>query len=160
MIYYFIAFLILLLDQSTKWLVVHKMDLYESIPVIHGFFYLTSHRNRGAAFGILQDKIWLFIVITVIVVAFIIYYLRQMKNTSTGMSISFSLILGGAVGNLVDRVLKGEVVDFLHFQFGSYQFPIFNIADSSIVIGVSLLLILTFFTAEHKESLSEMRDTR
>lgn len=158
--YFFIALMVLLLDQSTKWLVVHKMDLYESIPVIHDFFYLTSHRNRGAAFGILQDKIWLFILITVVVVAFIIYYLWKLKNESAGMSIAFALILGGAIGNLVDRILKGEVVDFLHFQFGSYQFPIFNIADSSIVIGVALLLILTFFTAEQKESFSEMRDTR
>lgn len=160
--YYLIALLVLLSDQATKWLVEHKMHLYESIPVIDGFFYLTSHRNRGAAFGILQDKIWLFVSITLIVIGFVIYYLWQLKEEKNpGMSTAFALILGGAVGNLIDRLRLGEVVDFLHFQFGAYQFPIFNIADSSIVIGVLLLLVMTFMSPTvEKEPFSKARDTQ
>jgi signal peptidase II len=157
----FTALGILLLDQWTKWLVVSKMRLYESIPVIDGFFYITSHRNRGAAFGILQNQQWLFITITVVVIGFVMVYLWQLKSERPLMSFSFSLILGGAVGNLVDRVRHGEVVDFLHFQFGSYHYPIFNVADSAIVVGVVILLLITLFTptSQPKESLSEAGDS-
>ncbi|KYQ86973.1 MULTISPECIES: signal peptidase II [Thermoactinomyces] len=160
--YYLIALLILLSDQTTKWLVEHKMNLYESIPVIDGFFYLTSHRNRGAAFGILQDKIWLFVSITLIVIGFVVYYLWLVKDEKNPwMPTAFSLILGGAAGNLIDRIRLGEVVDFLHFQFGAYQFPIFNLADSSIVVGVFLLVVLTFASpAAEKEPLTKVRDTQ
>jgi signal peptidase II len=140
------AFTVLFLDQWTKWLVVHNMNLYESIPVIDGFFYITSHRNRGAAFGILQNKQWLFIAITFVVIVFVLYYLWQLKNERPLMSYAFSLILGGALGNLIDRIENGQVVDFLHFQFGSYQFPIFNFADSAIVVGVILLVLLTLLS--------------
>jgi len=159
--YFFTALSILLLDQLTKLMVVHSMRLYESIPVIDGFFYITSHRNRGAAFGILQNKQWLFIIITFIVIGFVIYYLWQLKNEQPLMSFSFSWILGGAIGNLVDRLKTGEVVDFLHFQFGSYHFPIFNVADSAIVCGVVILIIFTIFHSpvESKETLSEARDS-
>ncbi|MGX9707893.1 signal peptidase II [Laceyella tengchongensis] len=159
--YFFTSLGILILDQWTKWLVVHNMSLYESIPVLQGFFYITSHRNRGAAFGILQNKQWLFIIITFIVIGFVLYYLWQLKHERPIMSFSFSLILGGAIGNLIDRLRSGEVVDFLHFQFGSYQFPIFNVADSAIVVGVIVLIILTLInpTVEPNESLSEARDS-
>jgi signal peptidase II len=159
--YLITAFSILLLDQWTKWLVVHNMSLYESIPVINNFFYITSHRNRGAAFGILQNKQWLFILITVVVIAFVLYYLWQLKHDRPMMSYAFSLILGGAFGNLIDRVENGEVVDFLHFQFGSYQFPIFNCADSAIVVGVIVLVIITLISpaAQNNNELTKAGDS-
>lgn len=154
-----IALSIILLDQWTKWMVVHSMRLYESIPVIDGFFFITSHRNRGAAFGILQNQQWLFIITTFVVIAFVLYYLWKLKNKQPLMSLGFSLILGGAIGNLIDRIRMGEVVDFLHFQFGSYHFPIFNVADSAIVIGVAILIILTIFFSPVEDSYSKARDT-
>lgn len=159
--YFFTSLGILIMDQWTKWLVLQHMSLYESIPVIDSFFFITSHRNRGAAFGILQNKQWLFIIITFIVIGFVLYYLWQLKQERPLMSYSFSLILGGAIGNLIDRLRSGEVVDFLHFQFGSYQFPIFNVADSAIVVGVVVLVILTLITPTVKpnESLSEAGDS-
>ena len=106
--YYGIALAVLLLDQVTKWLVLERMHLYESIPVVDGIFYITSHRNRGAAFGILQDQQWLFIPVTLIVVAVLIYYLWVFRRERPLASSSFSLILGGAIGNLIDRVRMGK----------------------------------------------------
>lgn len=139
--YYLTAIAVLLLDQVTKWIVLQKMSLYESIPLWDDVFYITSHRNRGAAFGILQEQQWLFIIVTLLVVAGIIIYLTRIGKEQPLMSWSLALILGGAVGNLIDRVRMGEVVDFLDFRLIHY--PIFNIADSAIVIGVIIMVYLT-----------------
>lgn len=151
MIYYLIALAVIGLDRISKWLIVHKLDLYESIPVMGNFFMITSHRNRGAAFGILQNKQWFFLVITVIIVAGIIWYLNKWMRQSDKklLCTSLSLILGGAVGNFIDRASTGEVVDFLQFHFHftlfgrviDYIYPIFNVADSSIFIGVALIFV-------------------
>lgn len=142
MIYYIIAFVAFLVDQGTKYLIASRMELTEQISVIGNFFLITSHRNRGAAFGILENQRWFFIVITIIVVVGIIWYLKKvMKTNNKLLPLALSLVLGGAVGNFIDRVLAGEVVDFLQFNFGSYQFPIFNVADSCIVIGVALIIL-------------------
>lgn len=142
MIYYIIAFVAILVDQGTKYLIASRMELSEQIPVIGNFFLITSHRNRGAAFGILQNQRWFFIVITIIVVVGIVWYLQKvMKTNNKLLPLALSLVLGGAIGNFIDRALTGEVVDFLQFNFGSYQFPIFNVADSCIVIGVGLIIL-------------------
>lgn len=147
MIYFIFAVFVLLMDQVTKWIVVKEMYLGESIPVMEGIFYLTSHRNAGAAFGILQNQRWFFIVITILVVVGIIYYLLQLKGEKKLMSWALGLILGGALGNFADRLLYGEVVDFLDVKIvlGTfyYDFPIFNVADSALVIGVGIILIDT-----------------
>lgn len=158
--YLFVSLAILVLDQWTKWLVLKNMHFAESIPVIDGFFYITSHRNRGAAFGILQNQQWLFIIITLFVIGFILYYLWKGKEEHLLMPVALSLVLGGAVGNLIDRVRFQEVVDFIHFQFGSYTFPLFNIADSAIVIGVILLMIFILKTPPSDEkNVTEARDS-
>jgi signal peptidase II len=159
--YFLTAVFILILDQSTKWMIVKSMSLYESIPVIDRFFYITSHRNPGAAFGILKHQQWLFITVTLFVIAIILYYLWQLKNERPWMSFSFALILGGAVGNLIDRIQTGEVVDFLDFRFGDYNFPIFNVADSAIVVGVCILVLITLLSpsAKSNEKLSEAGDS-
>lgn len=145
-----IAIAIIIIDQFSKWLIVTQMVQGESISVIGEFFYLTSHRNRGAAFGILQDQRWFFLIITVIVVIGIFWYLRKMiQENKILMCIALSFLLGGAIGNFIDRVLFGEVVDFLHFRFQfsffgediDYNFAIFNLADSAIVIGVALIIL-------------------
>ncbi|MDN4594989.1 signal peptidase II [Polycladomyces subterraneus] len=147
--YYLIAITVLVIDQLTKWLVATKMSLYESIPLIQGVFYITSHRNRGAAFGILQNQQWLFITVTLVVITFLLVYLHRLGRERAGASWSFALILGGAVGNLLDRVRLGEVVDF--FDFRLIHYPIFNVADSAIVIGVILLVIDTFRQGNESE---------
>jgi len=139
--YYLIAVLIILLDQVTKWLIVAKMQFGESITVIKDFLYITSHRNRGAAWGILQGQMWLFYAITVVVIIGIIYYMQKAAKGKPMLGISLALMLGGAIGNFIDRVVRKEVVDFIHTFIFSYNFPVFNVADSSLVIGVALLMI-------------------
>lgn len=139
--YYLIAFIVFGLDQLTKWFIVKEMTIGQSIPIIEGVFHLTSHRNRGAAFGILQDQRWFFIVITLIVMFGIVYYLQKVARDKALVSYALALILGGAIGNFVDRLLHGEVVDF--FDFTLINYPIFNIADSAIVVGVGLMILDT-----------------
>lgn len=139
-VYYLFAILVVALDQVTKHIVVKTMAISETIPLIEGVFHITSHRNRGAAFGLFQEARWFFIVVTIIVVGAVIWYLPRMKGQRSAL-IAFSLFLGGAVGNFIDRLMTGEVVDFLDFRL--INFPIFNVADSAIVIGVILLLLNT-----------------
>jgi signal peptidase II len=127
------------------------MEEGESNSVIGTFFQLTSHRNRGAAFGILQDQRWFFICITIVILAGIIWYIQKLRKdqSKTLMKVALSILLGGATGNFVDRALFGEVVDFLHFRFVfsllgwdvDYDYAIFNVADSAIVIGVALIFL-------------------
>jgi signal peptidase II len=147
MIYYVIALIILALDQFTKWLIVKNMDLGQSISVIGEFFQITSHRNKGAAFGILQDQRLFFIIITIVFVVGIIWYLEKVRKYGNKklLTLSLSLLLGGAIGNFADRLLTGEVVDFFDFYFAfiNYPFPIFNVADSAIVVGVILIFLDT-----------------
>lgn len=149
MIYFLIALIVFLVDQGTKYLIATGLSIGEQIPVIGDFFLITSHRNTGAAFGILEGKRWFFIVITTVVVAGIVWYILKIKSSPNKLlPTALSLVLGGAVGNFLDRAVSGEVVDFLQFNFGSYTFPIFNVADSCIVIGVALIVL---------DSLLEMR---
>ncbi|MFD1176078.1 signal peptidase II [Paenibacillus puldeungensis] len=142
MVYFLIALIVFLVDQGTKYLIATGLTIGEQIPVIGNFFLITSHRNRGAAFGILQDQRWFFIVITTVVVIGIVWYMLKVKNQPNKLlPVALSLVLGGAIGNFLDRAINGEVVDFLQFNFGSYTFPIFNVADSCIVVGVALIIL-------------------
>lgn len=142
--YYLIVIAILLLDQWTKWLVVKKMQLHESITLIDSFLYITSHRNKGAAWGILQNQMLFFYIITVIVVIIIIYYLHKHAKNHRLLGVALSFILGGALGNFIDRLFRKEVVDFIDVMIFNYDYPIFNVADSFLVIGVILVIISTF----------------
>ncbi|MDR6124254.1 signal peptidase II [Bacillus sp. SLBN-46] len=141
MFYYLIALFVILLDQITKWLIVSKMNLGDSIPIIDNILYITSHRNRGAAWGILQGQMWLFYVITIIVIVAIMYYMQKAAKGKWLLGVSLALMLGGAIGNFIDRVVRKEVVDFIHTYIFTYNFPVFNIADSALVIGVVVLMI-------------------
>ncbi|HJV17278.1 MAG TPA: signal peptidase II [Bacillales bacterium] len=144
MFYYLIALFVILLDQITKWLIVSRMELGESIQIIDKILYITSHRNRGAAWGILQGQMWFFYVITLIVIVGIIIYIQRAAKDKWLMGLSLGLMLGGAIGNFIDRVIRKEVVDFIHTFIFGYNFPVFNIADSALVIGVILLMIQMF----------------
>ncbi|CQR47770.1 Lipoprotein signal peptidase [Paraliobacillus sp. PM-2] len=150
--YYVIAFVMIVIDQLTKWWVVANMDLRESISIIENFFYITSHRNTGAAWGILAGQMGFFYIITSIVIVVIVYYIQKFAKDSMLTGISLALILGGAIGNFIDRLFRKEVVDFFDVYIGSYDYPIFNVADSSLVIGVILILIATFIDEKRKGS--------
>lgn len=149
-LYYFFALIVIGIDQLTKWIVIQRMELYESIPVIDNFFYITSHRNAGAAWGILQGQMMFFYIITTIVIIGLIYYMEKYARDSKLTAISLSLILGGAIGNFIDRLLRQEVVDFLDVMIFTYDFPIFNVADSSLVIGVILIFIAMIMEEKNK----------
>lgn len=163
MIYYVYALIVFLLDQVTKRLVVVYMNEGDSISVIGNFFQLTSHRNRGAAFGILQNQRWFFLIVTTVIVIGIVWYLYKLRSdrSKTLFKTALALLLGGALGNYIDRALFGEVVDFMHFRFifsifgqdVDYSFAIFNMADSAIVIGVGLVFLdsLLAWRKERKE---------
>ncbi|WP_041582388.1 signal peptidase II [Salisediminibacterium selenitireducens] len=148
MLYYVIAVAVIAIDQLTKYIVVIQMEQGQSIELISGFLYLTSHRNAGAAFGILQGQMWLFYIATVIVVGVIVYMIITQAKESRFFGISLGLVLGGAIGNFIDRLLEGEVVDFIDVFIFTYNFPIFNVADSALVIGVGLMMI--YFILEEK----------
>ncbi|MCT2538040.1 signal peptidase II [Aquibacillus koreensis] len=148
--YFIIALVVIIIDQLTKWWVVSSMKLGESITVIEGFFNLTSHRNTGAAWGILAGQMFFFYIITSIVIVIVIYYIRKFAKESALMGWALAIILGGAIGNFIDRLFRKEVVDFFDFIIFNYDFPIFNIADSALVVGVGLVIIATILDEKKK----------
>jgi signal peptidase II len=142
--YYLIALLVIAFDQLTKWMIVQKMEYGESIEIIENLLYITSHRNRGAAWGILQGQMWFFYIITIAVIIGLVYYIQKMAKESRLLGVALALMLGGAIGNFIDRVARQEVVDFVHTYIFSYSFPVFNVADAALSIGVGLLVIHMF----------------
>ncbi|MGG0790157.1 MULTISPECIES: signal peptidase II [Bacillaceae] len=144
MFYYLIALLVIAIDQLTKWMIVKKMEYGESIEIIENLLYITSHRNRGAAWGILQGQMWFFYIITIAVIIGLVYYIQKMAKESILLGVALALMLGGAIGNFIDRVARQEVVDFVHTYIFSYSFPVFNVADAALSIGVGLLVIHMF----------------
>jgi signal peptidase II len=135
-----------IIDQVTKALVVHYMTLHEMVEVIPGLFNIVYWRNPGAAFGMFKDGGILMVIfltgITLAAIVIIAILLRYAGDTST--RVALSLIAGGAVGNLIDRLRFGEVVDFLDFYVGRYHWPAFNVADSAITLGVFIFLYLFY----------------
>ena len=134
----------LILDQWTKWLVDTKMALHESIPLIDNFLALTYVRNKGAAFGIFADstfRIPFFISVSVVAVFGIAWFFRKVADEQRLLQWALALIFSGAIGNLIDRIRFGEVVDFVDAHWYQYHWPAFNVADSAISIGVTLLLL-------------------
>jgi signal peptidase II len=133
---YAVAALILSLDQFTKFLVTKNLSLNESVPVIRGLLYITLIHNRGAAFGIFKNQISLFILTATFAIIMIYFNLEKTKEGLRSLyGASLCLILAGAVGNLIDRLFLGYVVDFLDFRI----WPVFNVADSAITVGAILL---------------------
>jgi signal peptidase II len=148
--HFLIALLVVLVDRATKWLVAKEISLHEGIAVIPGFFRLTRVENRGAAFGLFADspaqwKIAILVLFSIVALVVVSALLWRNSHVMTTTGIGLALILGGAVGNLWDRLLNGRVVDFLLFYIGRYQWPAFNVADSAIVCGAGLLVIEILF---------------
>lgn len=134
--------IVLLIDQIVKLLIKTNMNLNEEISIIPNFFSIQYLKNTGAAFSILENQTILLAVTSIICISVIVYYLKKEENLTPSMSISFGLILGGILGNLIDRIIYQGVIDFLSFKIFKYNFPVFNIADIGITIGVFLLLII------------------
>lgn len=139
-----LSIILSIIDQISKILVVKLIDINNSVKIITNFFYLTYTNNTGAAFSILTGQRILLILIAVVILIILINYIRKNKVKEKMEIISFSLIIGGSIGNLIDRIVRGYVVDFLDFKIFGYNFPVFNLADTFIVVGVFLLLIVTF----------------
>lgn len=138
----YLALIFLLIDQISKVLVIKLIDINHSIEVIKNFFYLTYTHNTGAAFSIFTGQRIFLILIAVIILIILFNYLRKNKVEGKIEVLAFSLIIGGSLGNLIDRVIRGYVVDFFDVKIFEYNFPVFNLADTFIVIGVFLLLIV------------------
>ena len=156
-----VCLLVLFLDQWTKLIIQRSLSLYQRIEVIHGFFNLVHVRNTGGAFGIFGGEgggvgSLFFVVVSVVAIGSILILLTRLKEDEVIISLSFSLILSGAVGNLIDRLWHGEVVDFLDFYVSSYHWPAFNIADSAICVGIGLM-ILVLFVKDHKKKIADSR---
>ena len=138
---------ILVLDRVTKFLVSNELNLNSSVPFINGVFYISLVHNRGAAFGFLKNQLPLFIVTSLTAIILIWRALKSNKYSKT-YTIALSLILAGALGNLVDRLLYGYVIDFLDFRV----WPVFNVADSAITIGAIILGWSIIFSKDRKPS--------
>ncbi len=145
-----VASCVVVLDQFTKWLVLKQMTLYHTISVIPGLFNLTHVHNPGGAFGFMADqshevRIFLFIVISLLAAGFIVYLYLNIPPKYVWLLGGLSLIFGGAVGNLIDRIRFGTVVDFLDFYIADMHWPAFNVADSGISVGMTILVFHILF---------------
>jgi signal peptidase II len=138
---------VIVIDQVTKYLSKAYIKPVGSIPIVEGIFHLTFVENRGVAFGLLQNKGWIFVPITVVVALVIAFLLIKSKGKSRAVGLALAMILGGALGNMYDRIFLGYVVDFLDFRI----WPVFNAADSSVVIGAGLLIFQILFKGESIE---------
>jgi signal peptidase II len=149
-IFYLVSFAVVLLDQLTKTWISSEMSRGESRSVIGDFFRLTYVHNDGAAFGLDLGGRWAFVAVTLAVTTFIVVsYSRTEKSPLARMALA--LILGGALGNLIDRLRLGEVIDFLQFGVGGLYWPIFNVADIGVSVGVGLLAVHLFRKEPGKE---------
>ena len=129
-------------DQLSKLLVLN--NIHTNVEIIKNLFYLTYTQNSGAAFSILIGKRIFLILITIIIIGLIIYYIKKNTVKSKLNILAFSLIIGGSLGNLIDRIIRGYVIDYISVKIFNYNFPIFNLGDTFICIGVFLLLIISF----------------
>lgn len=148
---YIIAFLFFLVDLISKQLITHIIILGESYNIIDKFFYITYVQNKGAAWSILEDQRILLLIISVIVLFLINKYMNK-ENLSNIECLSYGMIIGGIVGNLFDRIFYGYVIDFLDFKLFCYNYPIFNLADSFIVIGIIIMLVISVRKEIHEGS--------
>lgn len=136
---------VVILDQVTKQIARTFMTFHDSIPVIRNFFHLTYVENSGIAFGInFPGGSVIFPIASIIATVAVFYYLWFVRKDRIVVRLSLALILGGAIGNLIDRLLFGKVVDFLDFNIAGYHWPVFNVSDSSVTIGLILFLYSSF----------------
>lgn len=145
-----ITLAVVVLDQVSKLLVVRFIAEGEIVPCVNGLFHLTYINNEGAAFGILQNHRWVFMVISVIAIAAIIFYIAKEKPKSMWVKTCLAFIVGGGVGNMIDRVFRGSVVDFIDFEF--VKFYVFNVADAFVTVGCAVLICYVLFVELPKDA--------
>ncbi|MBZ5533894.1 MAG: signal peptidase II [Acidobacteriia bacterium] len=158
--HFLIATVVVGTDQITKWAIAQKIMLHDSVDVVPGLFRLTHVQNQGAAFGLFSDspsewKIAMLIMFSIAALAVVSALLWKNGNAMNTTAIALSLVFGGALGNLWDRVASGRVIDFLDFYLGSHHWPAFNVADSAIVIGALLLLSEIFLSPQEEKAMSQ-----
>jgi signal peptidase II len=140
------AALVVALDQISKHLVRFNLEVHSSIRILGDFFRLTHVENSGIVFGIgVGGALPYFTILSVVATLLIVYFFYQERSNHLSVRISLALVLGGAIGNLIDRLVFGKVVDFLDFGIGQYRFFVFNVADSAVTVGVFAFLIITTF---------------
>ncbi len=143
---FIIAAVVLLLDQLTKLWIVNSVPaspyIADGVTVIPGFFYIIHVYNQGAAWGMVSGYSYLLALLGAIALGMIYYFREQLELRRPFIQVIFGLLIGGIIGNMIDRFAYGHVVDFLDFHFGSYRYPTFNIADCGITIGVALYVIM------------------
>lgn len=147
---------VLAADQLSKWYIQKSVALYQSIPVIDSFFHITHVRNSGGAFSLLANaddaiRMPFFLVASIIAIGALVYLLRQVSPHQKVLLFALAGVLGGALGNGIDRVVLGQVTDFLDFHWRGYYWPAFNVADSFITVGVSILLLHSLFASHSQE---------
>ena len=147
---HYISFFLLILDQIIKLLIQKNMSLYQEKTIIPSFFSLYYVKNTGAAFSILQDSSSIILLISFLSIIILHYYIFKEKNITILSKISFGLLLGGIYGNLLDRIIHKSVIDYLSFSIFNYSFPIFNLADIGITVGVGLIILETILKKEVK----------
>ncbi len=145
-----VAVILLIADQITKLLIVSNMQPFDTIPIWSGVLHITYVQNTGAAFGMMDEFRWILIGVTVIVIPVLIYIIKKYGGKSKMLDWSLFLILAGALGNFIDRLRLGFVIDFVDFR--AINFYIFNVADSCIVIGGILLVIYTFLSSKNEKN--------
>ena len=142
------SFIFIVLDQLSKIVVSSKIALYGSVPIVKGFWNFTNVHNTGAAFSILEGSKLLFVAIGILAIGLIIWYFTTIDEKTEYDVMVTSLLIGGIIGNMIDRIIHGYVIDFLSFNIFGYNFPVFNLADTFIVVAIILL-----FARMIKESL-------
>ena len=142
----FVSAILVLADQVSKAIVVRTMSLYESVPVIENFFHFTYITNDGMAFGIdFPFGYFIFSLVSALLTIFLFWYLWTVRNDSLVIRLGLAMIIAGAVGNLIDRLMLGEVIDFLDFMVGNFHWYVFNLADSYVTVGMVLILTDSIF---------------
>jgi len=141
-----VSVIVVILDQLTKALTRSYLSLYDSIPIIPKFFHLTYVTNDGMAFGLnFPGGIYIFTGLSILLTIFLFWYLWKERDSHFVLRLSLSMIMGGAIGNLIDRIIFGKVVDFMDFMIGDYHWYIFNIADSFVTIGMTIFIYYSLF---------------
>lgn len=148
----FLSVLLVLLDQISKFIVVKNIPVNDSIVLIEDFFSLSHVRNTGAAFGMLSNQRWIFMLFTVIVIVGAVVALCSGRVKNHFGILSLALVIGGGIGNMIDRLFLGEVVDFFAFNFWGYQFAVFNVADIFVCCGTVILALYIFFSGDFDDS--------
>ena len=157
LIWFLIAAIAVILDQVTKWLAVEFLTKVETVPLIQNVLHLTYLENTGAAFGILKNNRWVFLIISTVAIIALLAYIAKFPPKSKLLGVGLSFIVGGGIGNMIDRVLLGYVVDFIDFRL--INFAVFNVADSFVCVGAVLVLIYVFFFSDKKKEVENAADT-